>query len=273
MEQGWTIHRFEQIDSTSTWLKDRATLEPHKTAAVADFQSAGRGRLGRQWIAPPGTALMVSLLLHPNWQVERGPWLTMIAGVAAAETLAYASGLNIQLKWPNDVVIELGGELHKMGGILQEVETDNGRLTQAIIGIGLNINMNSADLPPATHTPACSLKSITGNLFDRDLLLDQLLSRFDTHYQRAEQNQSPQKAWQKILITLGKRVTATVMRDGNPAHKIEGIATGVDEWGRLLIETDSGKVEPVVAGDVTLRGGTSIQNTHKSSTDGTDFTD
>ncbi len=253
MENGWTIHRFDQLDSTNSWLKDRAGGKPHKTAVVADFQTAGRGRLGRQWVAPPGTALMVSLLLKPNWAVERGAWLTMIAGLAAAETLSQTSGLNIQLKWPNDVVIEQDGVLHKMGGILQEAETNDGRLTQAIMGIGLNINMGPADLPPATHTPACSLKSITGDTFDRDDLLQQLLNGFGTHYAQAEQNQSPQHAWQDTLVTLGKRVTATIMRDGNPSHQIIGMATGVDEWGRLLIQTDSGKIEPVVAGDVTLR--------------------
>lgn len=248
----WTIYRFDEIDSTSTWLKTQPNL-PHKTVAIANFQSAGRGRLGRQWMAPPATALMISLLLRPFWPVERSHWLTMLSGVAAAEMLAEASGLNVQLKWPNDVVIERDGIVQKLGGILQEAETEEGRLAQAIIGIGLNINMSSADLPPATHTPAASLLSLTGNRFDRDKLAEQLLNKLTQQISRCEQGQSPQKRWENLLITLGKRVTATTMTKDKATNQITGVASGVDEWGRLIIKTDHGELEVIGAGDVTLR--------------------
>ena len=253
MPLNWNIQHFTEIDSTSTWLKNEQANLPDFTVAVADFQTAGRGRLGRRWVAPPGSALMFSMLLRPNWPVEQGGWLVMIAGLAAANTLRNQSKLPIQLKWPNDIVFEKNGELCKLGGILQEAETVDGRITQVIIGIGLNVNLDADDLPQATHTTACSLKSLSGHLFDRNALLEDLLSNFETLYKQCAAGKSPQAQWERQLVTLGKRVTATMTGANDQSQKIDGIADHVDEWGRLVIKTDEHELKAVSAGDVTLR--------------------
>jgi BirA family biotin operon repressor/biotin-[acetyl-CoA-carboxylase] ligase len=255
--KNWTIHRFDEIDSTNSWLKDNRDILPDKSVAVAAFQTAGRGRLGRKWSAPTGTALMFSILLRPNWPIVQSSWLMMIAGLAAAEALSETSGVPIQLKWPNDIVYMTPNGLHKMGGILSEATTDNGLLAEAIIGIGLNVNMTSDQLPSNTSTPACSLQSITGDTFKLEPILDTLLQHFENYYQAAANGISPLSNWQNELTTIGQSVTATLVPHGNisgtDAKKVDGVAVGVDEWGRLLIKTSLGAIEPVIAGDVTLR--------------------
>ncbi|MFK7801247.1 MAG: biotin--[acetyl-CoA-carboxylase] ligase [Anaerolineae bacterium] len=251
--KSWQIHRFDQIDSTSSWIKSNQENLSDYSVAVAEFQTAGRGRLGRQWVAPKGTALMFSMLLRPNWPIDKASWLMMIAGLAAAETLSELGKTDIQLKWPNDIVIMKSNQMYKMGGILSEAITEDGILTGAIIGIGININMTDDQLPQDANTAPCSLRSITGKRFDLNSILPVILDRFDSYYQTAAVGESPQKHWEKKLVTLGQPVTATVIGSKDQATKIDGIAVGVDEWARLLIKTKEGKIEPVTAGDVTLR--------------------
>ncbi|MEM9773867.1 MAG: biotin--[acetyl-CoA-carboxylase] ligase [Chloroflexota bacterium] len=247
------INHFDEIDSTSNWLTTHRAELNDWTIAVADFQSAGRGRLGRTWVAPPGTALMMSILVRPNWSLDRSGWLMMIAGIAAAETLTHASGINIQLKWPNDLVFASRNGLQKVGGILSEAETANGKLAEAIVGIGLNINMTHEQLPPRAHTPAASLRTLSGKTFDRRQLQQDLLRRFQQLYDDASRGRSPLFGWRRLLVTLGQTVTSSKVGSDQDKVKIEGTATGVDEWGRLEITLADGTVQLIAAGDVTLR--------------------
>lgn len=251
----WSIFHFEEIDSTSSWLKRNENELADKTVATAAFQSAGRGRLGRQWRAPIGSALMFSMLLRPQWPIDQGQggWLTMISGLAAAEALSAVASVPVQLKWPNDIVYMLNDKLHKLGGILSEATIDHNRLAQAIIGIGININMTTDQLPQDANTPPCSLHTLTQQSFELDPILEAILNRFESYYQAAANGVSPLERWQNHLVTLGRPVTATRISGQDQSHKISGLATGVDEWGRLLIETADGALEPVAAGDVTLR--------------------
>ena len=246
---------FDEIDSTSSWLKENENELAGKTVAVAAFQTAGRGRLGRKWRAPSGSALMFSMLLRPNWPIDQGQgsWLMMICGLAASEALAAISSTQIQLKWPNDVVFMQDDKLHKLGGILSEATIDNQFLSQAIIGIGINVNMTAEQLPQNANTPPCSLQTLTHKKFDTNLILEAILSRFEKYYQAAADGVSPLNRWQNKLVTVGRPVTATLTNPQNRTCKISGVATGVDEWGRLLIMTENGITEAVAAGDVTLR--------------------
>lgn len=250
----WQIHHFSEIDSTSTWLKTHRSELGDGSVAVADFQTAGRGRLGRTWVAPPSTALMMSLFIRPNWPLERSGWLMMMAGIAAAGTLSNASGVNIQLKWPNDLVFVGRDGLQKVGGILSEAETADGKLYEAIIGIGLNINMTVSQLPQNTHTPAASLRTLSGLTFDRSQLQQELLRRFQQLYDDGSRGRSPLFTWRKLLVTLGQPVSATQkVGSDQDGTQINGMATGVDEWGRLEITLPNGTIKPIAAGDVTLR--------------------
>jgi BirA family biotin operon repressor/biotin-[acetyl-CoA-carboxylase] ligase len=252
----WLGQQYEYVDtisSTNDVLKQQVAEKtmpelPHGAVLVTDYQSKGRGRLGRRWEALPGTSLMLSLLLRPNWPAEQSLWLTMIAGLAAAEAIESLSPVQISLKWPNDVGVELDGIWHKLGGLLVEGNMEgNGRLQSAVVGMGLNVNMTAAQLPEGM-TPVTSVLVAGGQSVDRQALLLAFLTRMEYWYETAVAKQSPVSAWEKRLITVGREVQ---VRQGEDV--VVGTAVGVDEWGQLLIQTDDNAIHTITAGDVTLR--------------------
>ncbi|MBE2221045.1 MAG: biotin--[acetyl-CoA-carboxylase] ligase [Anaerolineae bacterium] len=252
----WLGHAYEYVDtisSTNDVLKQRVAEEneeklPHGMVLVTDYQSKGRGRLGRRWEAQPGTSLMLSLLLRPDWPAERALWLTMMAGLAAAEAIERLTVVPISLKWPNDVGVERDGVWYKLGGLLVEGSVaQNGRLQSAVVGMGLNVNMMPEQLPEGI-TPVTSLLVAGGQPIDRQALLLAFLVRMEAWYETAVVGQSPVTAWAKRLVTLGREVQ---VRQGE--ELIVGTAVGVDEWGQLRIKTGDGSMHTITTGDVTLR--------------------
>lgn len=239
-------------DSTNNRLKELAAdpFYPAGTVLLADFQSAGRGRLDRRWEAPPGTSLLFSVLLRPLWPARQGTWLTMLAGLAVAETIESATGATTRLKWPNDVVINQDGEWRKVCGLLLDVTLDAGsRVESAIVGIGLNVNVPAIGLPQTT-TPATSLLIAGGRTVERRPLLISLLERMERHYNAALDGHNPTRLWAERLITLGRPVEVTAAGATEP---LRGMAEGTDEWGQLLVRDTAGRLHTITAGDVTLR--------------------
>jgi BirA family transcriptional regulator, biotin operon repressor / biotin---[acetyl-CoA-carboxylase] ligase len=147
--------------------------DPEGAVAVADVQTEGRGRLGRRWLAPAGTSLLVSILLRPRVDPARLPELTVVGGRACAEAIAEVTGLEPEVKFPNDVL--LGGR--KVAGIL--AEASEGRV---VLGVGVNVAQAPGDLPPDARTPATSLAIETGRTVDRADLLVALLDRLERRY-------------------------------------------------------------------------------------------
>jgi BirA family biotin operon repressor/biotin-[acetyl-CoA-carboxylase] ligase len=250
----WLGQQYEYVEtvtSTNDVLKQQAAddaARSHGAVLVADYQSQGRGRLGRRWEAQPGTALMLSMLLRPNWPATQSLWLTMIAGLAAAEAIEWLSAVPISLKWPNDVGVELDGIWHKVGGLLVEGNMgENGRLHSAVVGVGLNVNMTTAQLPEAI-TPVTSLLVAGGAPVDRQALLLAFLARMEYWYETAVARKSPVSAWEKRLITVGQQVQVS---QGGEVWR--GTAVGVDGWGQLHVQTQDGTIQTITAGDVTLR--------------------
>lgn len=242
---GNTFIFFDDIGSTNQYLKQQIThlsTLPSGTLALTDYQSAGRGRLGRQWIAPPRTALLVSVVLRPRFSPA---WIPMIAGLAALEAVAQS---RVQLKWPNDVmIVGQDGVWRKIAGILAELQTDANGVLTAVLGMGLNVNIEAADLPEAA-TPATSLLAELGVMTGREQLLARWVERLEWWFHSAELGNSPQPIWNKNLITLNQPVTVS----GTPT--VNGIAETTDEWGRLLVRDADGQLHACAAGDVTLRG-------------------
>jgi BirA family biotin operon repressor/biotin-[acetyl-CoA-carboxylase] ligase len=146
---------------------------PEGAVAVAEEQTEGRGRLDRRWYAAPGTSILVSIALRPTVEPARLPTLSLVAGDACAEAIAAATGLQPTVKFPNDVLIEG----RKVAGILAEA-----REGQVVLGIGINVNADPAQLPAETDTPATSLSLETGRTVDRAELLVILLERLERHY-------------------------------------------------------------------------------------------
>jgi BirA family biotin operon repressor/biotin-[acetyl-CoA-carboxylase] ligase len=147
--------------------------DPEGAVVVAEEQTEGRGRLGRQWLAPTGTSLLVSILLRPEVEPARLPELSLVAGRACAEAIADVAGLEPEVKFPNDVL--LGGR--KVAGIL--AEASEGRV---VLGVGVNVTQRPGELPPDARTPATSLAIETGRAIDRGELLLALLERLERRY-------------------------------------------------------------------------------------------
>lgn len=242
----------DAVGSTNDELKklERDTAVPSGALFLTNYQTQGRGRFGRRWEAPPGSSLLFSLLLRPNWPGEQNGWLTMLASLAVAEAISELTGLDARIKWPNDVVLPVAGQWRKVCGILLEGEmTADGRCRQAIVGIGINVNI-PPDVLPEGITPPTSLLAASGQPVSRQALLLDLLPRLEKLVDEAQHGRSPQPAWQNRLMMLGQPMTVTYAATG---EQLEGTAVGVNEWGHLLLVTADGRQHEILAADVTLR--------------------
>jgi len=242
---GRNLELYEKIDSTNTRAVALARAgAPEGTLILAEGQTAGRGRMGRHWHAPKGSSLLVSLILRPPLLPRQAQRATMIVSLAAIQAIAQVSGLRTQVKWPNDVV--LGGK--KVGGILTELGLRGEQLDYAVVGLGLNVNLDISSLPDLI-APATSLSAEAGRTISRLELLLALLEGVETRYERMLAGWSPHEEWREHLATLGQFVQV-----GTVDEVIEGLAEDVDADGALQVRTHDGTLRSVLVGDVTLRG-------------------
>ncbi|MCO4695515.1 biotin--[acetyl-CoA-carboxylase] ligase [Streptomyces sp. RO-S4] len=213
---------------------------------VAEEQTAARGRLDRRWVAPARSGLFFSVLLRPREvPVERWGWLPLLTGVAVATGLARAAGVDTALKWPNDVLVTVGDEERKAGGILVEATGDGG----VVVGVGVNVSLRADELPVAT---AGSLALAGAVSTDRDPLLRGMLRALEEWYRRWRGAAGDagacglQEAYAAGCATLGRVVRAELPGD----RALVGEAVAVDGDGRLVLATEAGVQEPVGAGDI-----------------------
>jgi BirA family transcriptional regulator, biotin operon repressor / biotin---[acetyl-CoA-carboxylase] ligase len=161
---------FARCESTQ---RELAAAAPEGAIAVAEEQTAGRGRLGRPWHAPTGTSVLFSINLHPAVEVPRLPELSIVAGLASADAIEAETGVRPDMRFPNDLLI--GGR--KVAGILAEARDD-----RVVLGIGINVNLTEDELPLDVDTPATSLLVESGARIDRARLLATLLERLEARY-------------------------------------------------------------------------------------------
>ncbi|MCP4544041.1 MAG: biotin--[acetyl-CoA-carboxylase] ligase [Chloroflexi bacterium] len=218
---------------------------PDGTVVLADEQTAGRGRMERQWLAPPGTCILCSILFRPDLALAQAQWLTMLCAMAAADAVDQVAGLQVSLKWPNDLIIKTA-KWTKLSGILTETGVTGERLSYAVVGIGMNVNVAPRDLP-SLAPDATSILAETGREVDRTTLLAALLAGVETRYARLQAGTSPHIEWAARLATLGQSVEATTS-----GGSLVGIAESVDDNGALLLRTPDGELHRLMAGDVTL---------------------
>jgi len=241
---------YESIDSTNSAAGRLAQQDaPDGTLVIANQQSAGRGRLGRPWLAPPGTSLLFSLLFRPHAStlgrqpvrlpVSRAQGLTMACGLGIRAAIRCMTGLPAQLKWPNDIL--LSGL--KAGGILSELGVSGPLVDYVIVGIGLNVNLDPAALP--TGVAATSISSQLGRKAERIALLQTALSEIEQRYAALLAGSWPLEEWASALETLRKPVLLQTMQ--GPLH---GVAEDVDEEGALLLRLDDGRLQRVLVGDI-----------------------
>jgi BirA family biotin operon repressor/biotin-[acetyl-CoA-carboxylase] ligase len=236
------------VESTGSTNDDVAALAlsgaPEGTSVVAETQTAGRGRLGREWVSPLGAGLWVSVLVRPGAvDKDRWGWLSLMAGLAARDAVRAVTGVNAQLKWPNDLVVSAaacGGDEgpRKLGGILSQVVDDQG----VAIGIGINVALRSQDLP----IPQATSVFLEGGTPDREALLVALLGTLRTRLvQWRAVDPALVEDYREACLTIGRLVDVT-MPDGTD---VRGIVTGIDAYGHLRV-TDGEDVHIVTAGDV-----------------------
>ncbi len=243
---GQTVYYWPAIGSTNDELKRLADEgAPEGTLAIADEQTAGRGRLGRTWVAPPGSSLLMSLLFRPDWLAPaRAQQITMLCALAAADAVAAIAGTQPSLKWPNDLLLD--GK--KLAGVLTELSFAGDELAWAVVGVGLNVAVDFAGQPQVAAT-ATSLSMAAGRSVSRLSLLHAYLSGVEARYDALRAGQSPHGEWAARLATSGQAVTVHA-----PDGVYQGIAESVDETGALLLRQPSGEVVRMLAGDVTMKG-------------------
>ena len=258
--------RFERIGSTNdavrAWL---AAGTPEVCLAVADEQTAGRGRAGRTWSAPPGAALLLSVGFRPAWLAPGHAWrLAAVVSLAMADTAEDVAGLRnhaVRLKWPNDLVIEADApepdgpgpgvvRIRKLGGVLGETDglgTDDPRV---VVGIGLNAGWARDDFTPALAPAMTSLAEASGGRpIERALLLDGFLSRLEARVEALRAGRFPIDDWTARQVTTGR----IVRLEGHGSEPEEARALGLDPATGALVVADAtapGGERAVHAGDV-----------------------
>jgi len=235
----WSVTRVAETGSTNDDLAVAARAgAPDRTVLVADHQTAGRGRLGRRWEAPPGANLLVSVLVRPVSPpaAERLHGVTQAMALAARAACADIAGFTPTLKWPNDLQVDD----HKLAGILAEAVADGGRVAAVVVGMGVNVAW-----PEQATVDAISVAAAAARPVDRDALLDALLRHLDRRLVQWEHDPDTLgHDYRAALGTIGRRV-----RVETPSAVLEGVAIDVRPGGQLVVEADGTRHE-IGAGDV-----------------------
>ncbi len=244
---GKELYAYDVTDSTNTRLKLAGEQgAPHGTVAVANAQEAGKGRLGRHWETPKGSALAFSILLRPQIQPENASMLTLVAALAVSRALDEVAGIKTQIKWPNDIVYQ--GK--KLCGILTEMSADMDQIHYVIVGIGINVQMT--DFPEEIQATATSVKLVTGKEILRSSILAKILEEFEDLYEQFVSVQSLKNLkdeYESRLANQNNRVNVLA-----PTGAWTGTCLGISEDGALLVQREDGSIEAVIAGEVSVRG-------------------
>ena len=239
------VHR-DEVDSTNSLAAALARAGATEgTAVVAETQTAGRGRLGRTWSSPPNRNLYLSLVLRPPLPPTAVPQITLVAAVSVVRAIAELVPEEPAIKWPNDV--QLGGR--KIAGILTELEAEAERVRFIILGIGVNLNVTTGELPRDLRASATSLRIASGRTVDRCRFTGRLLTHWARDYAAFLQSgfADLRPDYERHHALPGRRV------DVSGATSVSGIVRGIASDGALLVDTGT-RTERVVAGEVTLRG-------------------
>jgi BirA family transcriptional regulator, biotin operon repressor / biotin---[acetyl-CoA-carboxylase] ligase len=240
---GKRIHHFFKVDSTNRVALELAHAgEPEGAVVLAEEQTAGRGRAGRAWHSERAVGIYVTLVLRPKLAPVQAPLLTMMAGLSVYTAIQAHTGLVVDLKWPNDMLIR--GK--KVGGILTEMHAEPGQVRFVIVGIGLNVNQEK--FPAELGSVATSLRIESGRPQSRLELLVRLLREFENDYNRflREGSAAVIERFTKVSsYAQGKRV-----RVSNGKDAFTGVTAGLGPEGLLQVQRDSGQVTTVIAGDV-----------------------
>lgn len=243
---GRDIRVFQETSSTSDVVEKFARDGVKEGVVVfAESQTKGRGRLGRRWLAAPGTSLLFSILLRPDIHPNSSTQIMVASAVALTRAIRQQTGCAPEIKWPNDLLC--GGR--KIAGILTELNAELDHVKYMIVGIGVDVNQEKHEFPEEIRQTASSLRVETGRRIHRAELASSIIAELDKDYARIASGQFPAIAdeWERQCATLGRRVA---IRIGD--RQVEGTAESLDADGALLIRSQHGRLERIIGGDVTL---------------------
>lgn len=244
---GKHICYFKELDSTNARAKQEADNGAAEgTLVVTDMQTAGRGRRGRSWNSPAGVNVYFTLILKPVYQPDKAAMVTLVMALAVAEGISLTCGMEAEIKWPNDVVVN--GK--KVCGILTEMNVEHGQIQYVAVGVGVNVGLQ--EFPPEIADKAASLEAECGKPVSRAALAANILKAFEKYYESFLQELSLSCIRDKYNRRLVNRDREVRVLD--PQGEFQGIARGINEFGELLVERDDGSVTIVFAGEVSVRG-------------------
>ncbi|WP_416149740.1 biotin--[acetyl-CoA-carboxylase] ligase [Salipaludibacillus sp. HK11] len=211
---------------------------------VADEQTDGKGRLGRPWQSQKQSGISMSLVLKPDIDFRQAPQLTLVSAVAVTRALRERTGLSIDIKWPNDLLVN--GK--KLAGILTEMQVDPDRIQSVIIGIGINVNHDN--FPDELTSIATSLKVESGEEFDRADLIGEILREFSWLYETylSKGFSFIKPLWEAHSLSIGKVITARRARDS-----VEGEVIGINDEGVLLLKDNQGETHHIYSADIDIK--------------------
>jgi len=244
---GTRLECYDVIGSTNTTAMQMAEEgAPHGTLVVADRQDSGKGRRGRSWIVPAGIAIAMSIVLKPQELLpEHAPQITLVAALAVARAIGEQTGLSVQIKWPNDIVID--GK--KVCGILTEMSTQIDYINHIVVGIGINVH--NEQFPEELADRATSLYLAGGRHYSRAVLVEAVCEQFEHFYEifmRTQDMSGLKEVYDACLVNRGKRV-----RILDPKGEYDGTAQGITPQGALEVDTGDG-CRLVDSGEVSVRG-------------------
>ena len=250
-EHPWSgsIHIFDEVNSTNTLAKQLgAQGAPSGTVLIADRQTGGRGRMGRSFLSPGDMGIYFSLILRIPCRPQELMHLTCAVGNAMCDAVEAACGFRPGIKWINDLVVHR----KKLGGILAELSLNpkTGLVEYAVIGIGINCRQLETDFDESIRSIACSARMITGEDTDRNRLAAEMIRALDSMSRTLLSNRKEiLSQYRRSCITLGQYVS--ILRGDSVSH---GTALDIDEEGGLLVRLDSGSIQVVNSGEVSIRG-------------------
>jgi len=239
---GKDIHYFKEVDSTNDVAKYLAENGAEEgTVVVAEIQNRGKGRRGKTWISPPGGVWM-SIILRPDIPPSRAPQLTLVTGVAVAETLKKELNLDVGIKWPNDILI--GNK--KVCGILTEVNASINKVNYVIVGIGIDMNVDVPLFPPDLQKGATSLKNELDTEINGAILVQKFLLNLEKLYDQFTSDKFPDilNEWRFLSKTIGSKVEVRTR-----GKTIRGDAIGINKDGILILELDDGSLRKIISGE------------------------
>jgi BirA family transcriptional regulator, biotin operon repressor / biotin---[acetyl-CoA-carboxylase] ligase len=244
---GKDILFYETTDSTNTIALNIAETNKEGLVILADSQEKGRGRLGRLWISPPGVNIYMSVVLKPDVKPGDATLITLMTAVACAIALRKITGLDIRIKWPNDLVVAD----KKLGGILTELKIYREKIAFAVVGIGINVNIDTKVFPDEVREIATSMKNETGRIYSRENIIAEILCQMHVWYSALKRmdRETILSGWRLLTSTLGREVVVTAGKE-----TYQGFAEAIDEEGRLLLRLPTGEVKKISSGDLGTPG-------------------